>query len=649
MPSIPTQIPTYKKQKELEAQWQTFRKGLNLLLRPTELGRDEYAQGDNILLIGSGVPTGRWGSSSYFTVNSTGSIRGFSQYNNVLSLTNELLALSDEGFIVKKNGTGSTVITGQSYPSGSIIRGEQMGGKTYLVSKSVPLTFYNGTSLNVLATISAPTIGSATNVSGVSGSYVWSWVITALGPSGGETNPSARILLPNLPQDLTSTRVDVRWTGPSAATLAGYQIYRGLPGDETFLAGVGASTTTYVDIGDPAAETILAPLSNTTGGVKSEFIGKSPSDDRLIMVDKDDPTKLLISGRYPNQAKFNWIDGGGYCYIGPDDGFPITGYKTQPGSNKVTVFKATGSYAVELQTVAIGNFVILDPQVAPVSTAVGCTSFETIQVMENDVAYFGRQGMYVVGYEPNFLNIIRTNEISARMRPYLDLLGQSDYDNACALYVNHKYLLSFPDRKELIVYDRERGCFVGIWKMPFGITHMKKYVDGSGTERWVLGTAESNQAYTFETSVNSDDGTTITKTLKLNKEAFNSWSLLKILNLFYVLFRNITGAVTINILSENRNGVISTIKTFQITGSAVSGRAGWGAALWGSRMWGSTKGMPVGGTDEFPRWGQLYKESRLVQIEISCTAAASNFEFLAARITANSQGEGSLSSTERVT
>jgi hypothetical protein len=177
---------------------------------------------------------------------------------------------------------------------------------------------------------------------------------------------------------------------------------------------------------------------------------------------------------------------------------------------------------------------------------------------------------------------------------------------------------------------------------------MKKIVDGSGTERWVLGSAEDNQTYTFETSVNSDNGTTIVKTLRLNKEAFNSWSLLKILKLFYVLLRNITGQVTINILSEDRTGATTTIKTFDITGSAISGKSGWGANVWGTKLWGSTNGAPVTGTDEFTRWGQLYKESRLVQIEVSCTSASSNFEFLQARLTASSQGEGTLSSSQRV-
>lgn len=645
MPIYNSQPPKYQPRRSLEAEWSTFRKGLNLLLRPTELKRDEYAQGDNIMLIGSGVPTGRWGSSTYFTVNATGSARGFATFNNTASLTNEIIALTDEGFLAKKNGSGSTVITGQSYPSGSVIRGEQLGGFTYFVSKDAPLTRYNGGSLQVFATISAPPAAIATNVSGVSGTSIYSWEITALGPTGGETT-SVKVNLPNLPQDLTTTQVNVQWSAPSCATLSGYQIYRGFPGDTSFLAAVGASTTSYIDVGDQASETVFPPLSNTTGGVKSQFIAKF--NDRLLMVDHSDRTKLLISGKYPKQSSFNWIDGGGYVYIDPDSGQDITGIAVQPGSDKIIVYKNFSHYSVSLNLLTVGNFSILDPSYQPISIAIGASNPDTIQVVENDIFYFGRKGLYVTGYEPNFLGIIRTNEISARIRPYLENLGQQDYDNCVALYINNKYLLSFPDRKEIVVYDRERGCFAGIWKFPWGITRMTKYVDGSGTERWVFGVNDSNQTFTFETSVNSDNGETITKTMRLNKEAFDSWSRLKIIKLFYILFRNITGTVTVNLFLENRSGSISTVKSFNITGSEVAGLSGWGSIGWGAHLWGNSSGGVVSGTDEFTRWSQLFKSGRLMQVEISSTVANSNFELLGIRMTASSQGDGSLSSSQRV-
>lgn len=645
MPGFNTAVPAFKPRPNLNADWNNFRKGLNLLLRPTELGHDELAQADNIMLTGSGVPTGRWGTSTYFTVNATGAINGFATYNNTASLTNELISLSDEGYLAKKNGSSSTVITGQSYPSGSTVRAEQLGGYTYFASKDRPLTSYNGTSLAIFATISAPTGLSATNFSGATGTFQWSWKVTALGANGGETTPSTNITLPNLPQDLSTTRVDIRWTGTSAATLAGYQIYRGLPGDETFIGAVGASVTTFVDLGDPASETIFPPLANTTGGVKSPFITKFI--DRLLMVDTNDRTKLLISGRYPNQSRFNWIDGGGYIYVDPDSGQDITGIAVQAGSDKIIVFKGFSSYAVTLNTVQIGNYNVLDPQVQPLSTAVGCSSADTIQAVENDIFYFGRKGIYVIGYEPNFLSIIRTNEISARIRPYLANLNDDDYANACAMYVNNKYLLSFPNRKEIVVYDRERGSFAGIWKLPFGVTKMIKYVDSSGTEKWVIGTT-TNQTYTFEASINSDNGTTITKTMRTNKESLGIWNQLKIFKYFYSLFRNVTGTVTVNILLEDRDGATTTVKTFDIEGSAISGKTGWGSTLWGGSQWGVLRGTVVVGTDELPRWSQLFKSGRLVQVEVTTNIANSNFEVLNLKFTGSSQGENSLASSLRV-
>ena len=155
MAQINTRIPAFKKRKDVKAEWETFKKGLNLLLRPTELGRDELAQADNIMLEGAGVATGRWGSEKYFTANATGTIRGLGTYKS--SSANEILAMSDEGFLVKKNGTGSTQITGQSWPSGTTVRMEQLGGKTYVVADDTAFTEYDGTSLTVFSTISPPT------------------------------------------------------------------------------------------------------------------------------------------------------------------------------------------------------------------------------------------------------------------------------------------------------------------------------------------------------------------------------------------------------------------------------------------------------------------------------------------------------------
>lgn len=643
MPQIISLKPTFKPQKDIDAEWNTWRKGLNLLLRPTELGRDEYSKGDNIMLVGSGVPTGRWGSSLLFVANATGSIRSLGTFKDNSSGINELIALTDQGFLCKQSGASSIIIPGVSFASGSIVRSEELGGKTYFVSKDHSSISYDGSVISMFTTLSVPTGLSVTNFSGATGTYSYSWKVTAAN-TVGETTPSTNFVLAGLPQNLTDTEVRAFWTGVSGAS--NYQLYRGQPGDETFLSAVNASTTMYVDRGEPASETILAPLSNSTGGPKSEMIVKYK--DRLLMVDATDKTKLLISGRYPNQFKFNWIDGGGYVYIDPDSGDDITGLAVQPGSDKIIIYKNYSHYAVKLTTVSIGNFLVLDPIYQPISTSVGACNQDVIATVENDTFYFGRKGIYVTGFEPNFLNLIRTNEVSARVRPYLEKLNQSDYDTAAAFYVNNKYILSFPKRKECLVYDRERGSFVGIWKTPFGISKLLKYIDGTGTEKWVIGSYNDNNVYYFDSAVNTDNGSAIQKTFIVNKETFGKWSLLKIIKLFYSLFRRIQGQVTVSIMAELADGSTSTIKSFSINGSAVTGSIGWGIDQWGTSQWGTSDGTVTIAGDEITKYTQLFKVVRLIYVQISTTATNANFEFLSMRMTASSMGEGSLSSSSRV-
>ena len=637
----------YKPRAVEKAEWSTFKKGLNLLLRPTEVSRQELVQADNLMLIGSGVPTGRWGTAVYFAANATGINRGIGTYKSNDGVTDDIFVLTDEGYLAKKNGSSYTVVTGQSWPSGTTIHAEQLGGKTYIVSEDASFTEYDGTDLTVFATISAPTGLGATNYSGASGPNQISYKVVQVGNNGGTTTPSANVLLTELPNDLSLSSYKVFWTAASAATYSGFEIYRGSAGDETFLATTDVGITTYHDFGAPASESILAPITNTTGGVKSHFISKYK--DRLLCVDAAEPNKLLISARYPYQTSFNWADGGGYIYIDPDSGDNITGVAVQPISDRIVIYKNFASYLVNLEIIQIGNYFVLDPSYLPISTAVGCSNQDTIATVENDTFYFGRSGLYVTGYEPNFLNIIRTNEVSARIRPFLDQLNDDDYTTACAMYVDHKYIISFPLKKEMIIYDRERGAFMGPWKLPFGINHMRKYTDSSGTEKWVLGSHENNNVYAFDASLNTDNGTALAKTLRTNKDYLGDWTKLSIIRYFYILLRNITGSATVNIYTEDRNGTTALAKTFTITGTEVNGVTGWGTDMWGTAMWGDTlTDDAVVSADETTRWGSLFKQARIIQIEVLSTTAGSNFEFLEAKVEATKQGSGSLSSSQRV-
>src|SRR3990167_9609622 len=135
MPILKNDSNAYRPPKDKTASWDTFRKGLNTLLQDTEIEGQELAQADNIMLVGRGVPTRRWGSALYYQAgNATGSVRGLSgmYYKDG---TKELLALTDDGYLTKKNGTSFTILTGASWassPSGAQAYMAQLNNAMYI-------------------------------------------------------------------------------------------------------------------------------------------------------------------------------------------------------------------------------------------------------------------------------------------------------------------------------------------------------------------------------------------------------------------------------------------------------------------------------------------------------------------------------------
>lgn len=649
MPIVRGRKPAYKPQPISEIDRPSFKGGWNNYYKATEIKEDELVASENLMLIGAGIPTGRWGSENFYLAGS-GYVRFIDSFNNINTNTNVLFSLSDLGYLTIKSGASYGIVSGASYASGMDGSATQLGNFSYIVSRSTPMAKFDGTDLSVFATLSTPSLLGASLVSGATGITTWSYKVEALSITG-ETTPSIPISVASLPVDLVDTTVYLRWSAVSAASgiLRGYSVFRGLPGDETLIATVGPTTTSFTDQGS-AQSTIYPSTSNTTGGVKAKFIKRF--DDRLVIAGiENDPTLVLISGKYPNQDKFYWADGGGFVRVAPDSGDEITGIEIAGSQAQgatirpsILVFMKNSVHQVVLNTVTIGNYLVLDP-VAQQLAPTGASSFSTIKSIENNTLYFGEQGLHTIGSEAAYLNQIRTREISARIRTYIDNLSRDDFETACAGYMNQKYLLSFPLRKETVVYDYERACFMGPWKTPWGITSWHRYLDTTGNEKYLAGT-DTGYVKEFSPSYLTDSGTAIGKILRSRKEDFGEWNVMKVVRTFYVLFRSVRGSVNINISLEERDGTVVTSKSFNITGS--SGNTGWGTAGWGKMGYGKAQNIVSVSTDELIRWANLYKTARVMQVEVVSTGASDNWEFIGYKASAQSMGEGSLSSQYRV-
>lgn len=647
--------PNYKTPKTLQLDWDNFKGGLDILLRQTEIKDNELAQADNLKLVGQGVPTKREGSTDYFLTApsvATGSqrVRGlkYANFASGASGVNELLAISDWGIMVKKSGASYANIPGASYVSGYNADMVQIYNNVYVVNGINNLTKYNGASIFEYTQISKPTGVQVTNLSGVSGTFTRSFRIGGLN-AVGETIASDAVLISNTPQDLADTTLRLNWTTSSpASAVAGYNIYGYDQGDERFITSVDSSTLTYDYKGIPDPSLLVFPASaDTTQGPIAKFV--ISHKDKIVMgnlVGEGRPSAISWSGGGPNVDKFNWRYGGGNIDIDKDSGDVITGLIEF--QDAIIVFKERSVWKV---TLAYSDGLVI-PTVTLIVRGVGCVSHRTIKHVENDVFFLSRKGVFTLGNEAQYLgNVLRTNEISAKVRPLFETLTPAQLSQACAVYHMNKYRLSYPtgssgkNTKE-IVYDRERLAWMGPHSYPAVPAVYEVYYNTDNEEVLVWGDSDDNFVTEMSGGVSNDKGVKIQTALLTKKTAFKNPFRFKKVKELYTNWRNVFGSPFVNILLETRDGSFGSAETFTI--SASSAGVGWGFDKWGTTKWGNTGGAGnAAGSNDLAKRTRINSIGRTVQVEITTTGNNDKYELLAMQIQAQELGSGILPSSWR--
>lgn len=640
---VNTKIPAFKPAKPINIAWDNFRKGLNLLLKENEVADNELVQATNLRLVGKGVPTKRWGTLDYFLSAATGSVRGLSGFYQKDG-TNQLLAITDQGVLTKKSNASYSIITGASWASGYNTYMAQLNDNMYIVNGEREVVSYSNPTLTSFPTIATPSGLFATGLSGVSGTNSLSYRVSALN-TVGETLASDVYALGNQPIDPSEGTVKVSWTNVSTASgvLAGYNIYGRKLGDERFLGSVAGTSTVFIDDGTSVqSEFGYPPTADSTGGINAKFVVRF--EDRLIYAGVvGEPSKVVISGRVPNQEKLDISYGGNYVLIEPDAGDDITGLGIF--ENRIIVFKERSIWQITLSFSSVGNFTVTDPNIKLITASHGCIAPRSIMAVENDVFFLTRKGVYSLGYEPNVFNVLRTNEISAKIRPFFEGLTISQKMDAAAFYADSKYGITFPSKGQTMIYDRERLAWMGPWTRDANLFHI--YYDSSGDEHLLYGSDDSAYVIEYDDSYGDDNGDTIATTLRSKKDDYGDWTRFKNIKEVFTQFRNVRGTVNFDLRLQGRDGQVTTAKSFAISPSA--GVAGWGSFLWGGALWAdSPEEGGASDVNEIYRHTKLNKVSRNLQAIITTNNRNDNYEFLSLRSRARPLGLGFLPSSERV-
>jgi len=567
--------------KELIRTYDSYRRGLNTLLLDSELNPEEVRDATNLQLVGKGILEPRGGTDSFYRADSTGTVRYMADFytNNAV----QLLAITDNGFLTKKNGASYTRILGASFASGKRSEGTQVQGIQYLVDGTNPLARYDGTTLLSFTSLLRPTSLLITKSSGASGTFTWSYRISAESDVG-ETLASDPVTLANLPEQLTTDKfVTVNWTNASPASLVrGYAVYGRESGYETLLTRVPPNVTSWVDNGTTIDSSVFPPTTNTTGGPIAKHIMSFKGNIVLGNLNYDN-SQVLFSGAGPNINRFTFTSGGGYVSIEKNSGdrYGITGLAEKEG--KIIAFKGNSIYQV---TISFNSSLgINEATVQKLIDGLGCISAGTVKQVENSIMFVGNvpgRGLVLakLDYEPNLLTpTLRYQPISARIQSIINQVNTTRIQETHAVYFNKRYHWFLPlggSAWQTIVYDLERLAFVGPWTLS-NTWETHNYLDDSNQEHFLIGKSDGT-VVELSDSYKDDEGVDFTWNLLTSRDDYQRPFQLKTIVDAKTKLRNVTnGIVQVKYIIQDKNGQQVTAKTAQFDPSNTFLLAGWGS------------------------------------------------------------------------
>lgn len=581
-------IPKSARQsKDLVSRDEKWIRGLNLLVSNTQIRPDELSEAQDVELVEDGkVQCPRTGQA-YYGSSSGSRVHGIFAYNQADG-TRQLLRMNDSGKLQLYASGSWNNVSGYTYTTGLNTDAVTAYDRLYLCNGTDPLTYYDGSSITSFTSLTAPTAPTVTRT-GTTGSYTYSYKITAVS-NVGETSASAEGHS-DLNQAVldASSYMTVSWSAVTGAI--GYNVYGRKDGQWSFITYLeGNSSTSYIDKGSVTPSTVFTPPEgNSTAGPKGKYVSLY-KDSLFVFGDPDNPSRLYYSGGGDKINDFTIGGGGGFIDISKNDGQIGTGMIVF--KNSLVVFKEDSIYQFSFDSSGLPSVVLVNP-------SVGAIAPRSIIAVENDVFFMSRRGVFTLGNEAGFaFDVLRTNELSSRVRSVVTSIDPAHVANVAAIYVSDstKNLAIFAytpsgstTNSKAIVYDRERLGFVKwsniqancwcTWRGSDSVTHYLYGDDASGYVKEIL-------------SGSDDFGTPIRGYFRVRAEAFKELDRYKRLKDVTVVLRRPSGTIKLNLIQDG----VNTVYTNQI--GTLQPSINFGHYVFSRFLFGQSSGTGVSSQDE---------------------------------------------------
>ena len=605
-----------------------FKGGSNQLLDEARLAPNESKKALNLIQVQDGLWKQRWGTA-YYGEDLGEECDGASEFVTSDG-DREMIAVAD-GVVYKASDGGSwTEVEGATFTAGNQCFFMQIAGYLYIVNGVDTMARYDGSDLLTYEEIDPPATPTGSLVaSGLSsGTYSYYMEVTALNEVGETMGSDEASITTNKIRDSWDADEDkgIHWSWEAVASATAYQVY---VSDTTGREQLLTSTPNifFVDDGSTQINNFVeTPVGNTTSAPK--FKSMEVSGNRIWGTnDPDNEYMVFWSGTGTDMGKFSEFYGGGWVNLergGREMPTAIKHYQTGSGSGVATVFCRTpegrGSiWQIDINSITVGGTTFAVPTTTKIVGSFGTDSILGVVATNNDILFSNSNGIYSLGPEKNYYGILRTNELSAKVRPYWRALTGSKLSEVSAYFYDSKVFFSVPTNStgntRTIIYDLERTNWTVDWTI--GAKQFFEYTDSDGVTHFLHIPVGGSQIVELSENIQGDLGSAFATLYSSGRLPLSKlWKDFMRVKKVYVKLGNPRGGIDFEVSGTQKNKPFTSLGAATITATTANTGLGWDPL--GSVQLGDTEGSPETFSDSSdPHFLQIRKKLRDIQLKIS--------------------------------
>lgn len=288
------------------------------------------------------------------------------------------------------------------------------------------------------------------------------------------------------------------------------------------------------------------------------------------------PYSVYDTTTHPGATTFAGSDAA-YIDVALDDGDRINALAKY--QSLLIIFKERSIYSLEFDS--NGN-----PTIKLITNAMGAVSHWAVDSADNDLIFLSRKGYYVFGTQPQYFDQLRTNELSLRIKPFIQAITPAHLSRTTSIWHNDIYYSSAPlgnseTNNRVFTYHRQYTAW--LQRDDMQANAFTEFIDANNVEK--LYYADENTATVWVEATGHDHGTSpISMYWESKAYDFGLFDIQKRYVDLTLLFRQLSGSVKLTIIIDGGK----TVKNYSISGNSFSG--GLGRGLLGSTL--------LGGRDE---------------------------------------------------